>query len=329
MKQEEKKRRFARGWCLGLVFLLLLALAVGCTPQEETNQGGRDDLLKDLASQEPQNFVVAFFPDQASDNLIPLSYHVNETTDGIALAVEKILAGPPNQMVKAVLPEGIKLQDLFLEEEQIELYLQGEAPLQAAEVDFAALAATIYYGIYQQGAMDGRPLMVYYNDQPLLETPYEAAYVNDYSDGAEQGEYVLYSDSQAMYLVPVRLACEETEGEAFYQELLEHWAAEPPRDSGLYPVTPEGTEVLGCSLADGCLTVNLNEAVVSYGGGSAQETLLIDSLLALLRPYDEVQTVQLLVEGEKVNYLPEGTDIGAALTVPHEFGLLNKITESK
>ncbi len=326
-KQKKRTGYLAKTACFCFCCCLLLLVMAGCGKQAQEQLTERDQsLLNELISKEPQPFVVAFFPDKNSDNLIPLSFSVNATRDIVWTALEKNLAGPPNDFVGAVLPMNVKLKDVYYDENGINLFLQGEEELTAADIDVAALSSTIHYGIYEQGIDVAAPLRIFYNDQSLLDEPYYQSFVNDYSKGSEHAAYAIYSDSQAMFLVPVRLRMEYTEGEKFYQELLENWASQPPKGSGLAAVVPEGTTVLGCNiLENGVLHVDLNQAAVSYGGGTARETMLIDSLIATLRPYAEIQSVKITIEGQKIDYLPEGTDLSTNLMIPHGHGRMNKI----
>jgi germination protein M len=68
-------------------------------------------------------------------------------------------------------------------------------------------------------------------------------------------------------------------------------------------------------LKDGVLTINVNNAVKSYGGGNAREEGIINQVLYTMKQIDGVRWVKLLIDG-KESELPEGTDIKNNLLVP-------------
>lgn len=170
---------------------------------------------------------------------------------------------------------------------------------------------------------------LYYNDQPLLEEAYQAQAVNDFGGGAN-GSYVYFVDDQAMYLVPLSLPLTaEDKGQAdedFFSALLGAWAGAPPEGSGVYSplALVDDLQLLGISLQDGVLTLNFSAGLQRISS-STQEKLLLDSLLATLTPYRQINGVQLLAEGEPLSYLPSGLEVDQPLAVTHSLDAFNRV----
>ncbi len=130
-----------------------------------------------------------------------------------------------------------------------------------------------------------------------LERP---SHINCEAEGGESGENTVtlwFVDQHAMFSVPVSRSLP---GPADWRVALEELFKGPAPGSLLLSPLPPGTTVLDAQLKDGTCTVNLSaEFVNNYGGGSALERLVIQSLVLTLTEFKEVERVQLLVEGEK------------------------------
>ena len=302
---------------LWLLVCLIAVLGLGACGNGETNDTDRPpNQFGQLLAGQPLETVTVYFADPAGPCLIPLEYKINPTRDTVWVALEKALAGPPNDFVEAILPSGIKIVDVYQDGDYIELFLQGQGELTAEQVDFSAVAATINTAILAQGESNSYPLQVYYNDELLNQEPIEVAPVNDFSGGAAKTATVYYSDSQAMYAVPVEIAVTADDSTELCQAIAEAWLDGPPAESELVGVAPSGSELLSCELKDGLLTLDFDQTLISYQGGTALESMLLNSLLASFGAVDEVQNLQILIEGETVSYLPEGSEIALPLEIP-------------
>ncbi len=310
----------------GLIMLGVLLLA-GCQPKPSDNPG-RGELTPDLISQQPQSSVTAFFKAQGCDVLVPLVYGINSSRDTLWIALEKLLAGPPDSFVEPVIPQGVKMKDLYFSDGTVNIHLTGDVSLALEDVNLQAFWSTVNMELLEQ---DGTTAAVrlYYNDQPLLEDAYQAQAVNDFGGGAD-GSYVYFVDGQAMYLVPLALPLTAMDkgqaGEEFFTALLSAWAGVPPEGSGVYSALAlvDDLQLLGISLQDGVLTLNFSAGLQRLSS-STQEKLLLDSLLATLAPYRQIDSVQLLAEGEPLNYLPSGLEVDQPLKVEHSLDAFNRV----
>lgn len=307
--------------------IVLAALLGGCRPKQQTGDM-RGELAPDLVSRQPQNSVVAFFKAQDCDLLAPLSFGINSSRDTIWIALEKLLAGPPDAFVDAVIPAGVKLKDLYFAGGVVHLHLTGDEPLEPADINLPAFWGTVNRELLEQDNTTAA-LQIYYNDEPLSEEPFSMEAPNDFGGGAA-GARVYYSDPQAMYLTPLSLpiyAADYQSDEAFLAALLAAWAQKPPEGSGAFSPVPEGLELLGCAFdaERGELTLDLSAAILEMSG-SAQQNLLLNSLLATLAPCRQVNSVRLLCHGQPLTEATAGgMDISLPIEVTHDLDMINRV----
>jgi spore germination protein GerM len=309
-----------------LCLLLVGVLGLAACQQQTAGQNTRTE-VPDLISQQPQTSVTAYFKSQDGDMLVPLSFGINSSRDTVWIALEKLLAGPPDSFVDAVVPQGIKIKDLYFANDTVNISLTGDIALSPEDINLDAFFATVNLELISQDDTTAS-LLIYYNDEQLLDEPYYGGIVNDFG-GGENGSYVYFEDSQAMYLVPLCLpiyASDYDSDSAFFGALFAAWAGDAPEGSNLYSALASDVELLSVDLQDNLLTLNFNSKLLEIGGMS-QEHMLIESILAMLSPYEQVTEVQILVEGEAVSFLPHGTDISIPLSVDHDFYIPNKVNQ--
>ena len=71
-----------------------------------------------------------------------------------------------------------------------------------------------------------------------------------------------------------------------------------PKNEGLYGVIPEGTRLLSIHAEDGVCTVDLSEEFVSnQPGGTAAESITINSIVNTLTELEHIDSVQFRIEG--------------------------------
>ncbi|MDD2568265.1 MAG: GerMN domain-containing protein [Clostridia bacterium] len=315
---------------LAALALLLLALFIlaSCGDKESCLETQRtSNVRSELLVHTQMSYTIAFFPDESGTLLVPLSFPINETRDVVWVAVEKLLSGTPNNFVKDAVPEGFKLEDLYLQNSVIYIKLIGNDN-EVEKINPAAFAATVNFALnsYSFDFTSLYPISILVNGKEITEGTYSFTDPNNFVKNKEAYQaQVFYSDKQAMYLVPVTIELKQRAAEDnLYLAVLNKWAAAPPDNNLISPV-PNGTKVISANLKNNTLMVDLNKASISYDGGSTRENIFVQSLLWTLLPYEEITGVQLTVEGETLATLPEGTGIKTPLTVPHLYQNLNTV----
>lgn len=131
--------------------------------------------------------------------------------------------------------------------------------------------------------------------------------------------YRIESD-KIYYLIPVSKELEETDMKSKLSAAVE-FMSKKIYEGGLFTEIPAGTRIIGCLLKDGVLTVNVNDAIKSYGGGNSREAGLIDQVLYCLKQIEGVKSVKILIDGKQAT-LPEGTEI-SSMALPQYINEIN------
>lgn len=303
----------------------------------------------------PPRQAVIYYATGDGRYLLPLTVEVGPGPSMPRVAVEKFLAGPPQGLAKSLLPVEMKLRDFWIDGDTAYVDLAGDPIAWAKKADPQSLkqalqglvlTLTDFSGIHQVqllvngnslpslGGIDlkaplGRPLWI----NPLPPTSGKALggpVVRDQESEAAKGLWpgarsdrsvaepgwvtVYYADSQLAYLVPVTVGIRA--GEEPMKAAVEALLAGPPKGSGLLSPIQRDTRLLSLKVKNGLATVDLTRKALEYGGGSANELFLVNSLLLTLTDFPGVEQVQLLFGGQKVEVLPEGTNVGQPLSRP-------------
>lgn len=329
-----------RKWLYVLLAILALGLVLtGCgmsvkmtngsqEEQKETSSGNDRQLV--LSSERSQ--VLVYFATSDKKYLLPLTIDINPTKEVAKVAVEKLLAGPNNDFVSATIPEGTKLKDIHFAESTGTVYveltkqflgLKDEQEVRLA-LDSLLYTLTELPGVerIKVSVEGGTPDELHGVD--LGEAFQRERGVNFVGKFKGDGEQIVlyFSDENAMFMVPVTIEVAAglnvlEKSQLALKELLKG----PPKGSILNPVLWDGTKVISLEWneTEKMLVANFSKEFVGYGGGSAFERQLVNAITYTLTGLPEVNKVQILIEGEKWDYLPEGTDIYEPLTKLDKF----------
>ena len=87
-----------------------------------------------------------------------------------------------------------------------------------------------------------------------------------------------------------------------------------PKNTELWAVIPQATKVKSVIVKDRTAYADFSEEIVKSGfGGSSREVLAVGAIVNTLTEFPEVERVQILVEGKKVNTLFCHVDISEPL----------------
>ena len=299
-----------------LVFCLLSLTA--CFSQKATPAvtGGERELL--LLEQET-TAVTVYYATLDGKNLVPLTFSVNATREAAQVALEKLLAGAPNEFVKSPLSADAKLKDVYGLEDIVFVNLTKqftEINEEYALLASGALAATVL------PLLDNSQLQLLLNGQPYedvgkvqLSMPIKESPLNPVAPIDDDQPYIVYyfGDEQAQYMVPQSAPVADGKVENLATETVKALLKGPKWGSNLYSSINKETKLLGLKVADGIVTVDFSAELLDYSGSSAEENVLVNSLLYSLTSIEGIDSVQILIEGQIEEYLPAGTDISAPL----------------
>lgn len=324
-------KHMQRGWLQVLMLILVimvLAVFSGSCSRKPENPG------KELPAKKTRPLLydkelgqkIIYFLTSDERYLVPITVTFNPTREAAKVAVEKLIAGPQREDLKPVMPDGVKLKDLYIINSNQTIYVdltkhifnlketeQVEKSIKALVLTLTETDGTQNVQVLVEGEIVPEISGV------KVDTPFSRPdNINSLLRNDDQkGVQVYFYDESASYLIPVTVplpygASQEDLPRAALLALL----SGPPKNSGLIRTVWPGTRLLNFSIDKGLATVDLSKEVTGYGGGSTAETSLVNSLLFTLTQFNEINRVQLLIEGEKREYLPEGTIINKPLRRP-------------
>jgi len=143
-------------------------------------------------------------------------------------------------------------------------------------------------------------------------------------EGSKKLDIYLYKNikENSAYLLPVSVEYSNIEDGTIPGKVVELLESNNVADEKMYSEIPDGTELLGCSVKSGILTLDFNDSVLNYGG-SAKEQGILSQVLYSMKQVEGVDRVRILVDGKTVE-LPEGTDVSKAIPIP---GVINDVID--
>lgn len=318
-------KKIAQGILIGLCFLFIFLASCGQEqPQKaESRRPAREPLL----TKQKQEEVKVYFATKDYRYLVPVTFNISATTGAAQVAVEKLLAGPSDEVLAPVFPEETKLRQLYLSEETAWVDLTAAAtnlsePKRMAQaLEALTLTLTEFPGVTRvQVLIEGQKRETIGGvavGSPLSRP--EA--INPLGEGNMVTVY--FTDKQALYLIPVAVPVPSTLAQASPgEQALRLLLAGPPPESRLGRTVWPGTKLLGFSVEGSLATLNFSKEVVGYGGGSTAESLLVKSVVLTVTEIPGITRVQFLIEGQRQSYLPEGTEIKEPLPRPSLVNLI-------
>lgn len=225
-----------------------------------------------------------------------------------SLVMEALLKGPTGTSAVAVIPQGTELiglevadgvasvnltQEYYQEKNTYELLARYSIVNTLCDIDGIEKVKLFVEGVELMNA-NNNPVGPLGKDDIVL-TPQQ-------SDATEQGEYVrlYFSDSQAEKLVPENRYVTVVENNLEKTIVLE--LIKGPTDGDAIRTVPSETKVLSVETQEGICFVNLSaDFVTKASGGSTAEQMTVFSIVNSLTELDEVEQVQFLVEGKKLD----------------------------
>jgi germination protein M len=313
-----------------ILLILCFALCLlfgGCFSDKpaDSGQNGSGSGRSPILQANDASSATVYYATRDNKWLLPLTLPIQATKEVAFVALEKLLAGPPNEFAAPLIPSETKLIDVFLTSSVVHVDLSEQfLTIHPSSVSLAAqaIAATVLplSGVDKiQIFVNGRPcpdigdfpLSLPFGSEPLnIINPEER------EEEEENAAFTCYfSDDLSMYLVPqtyIVPGADISPGE-LATAALERLLQGPSAESGLFPTFWETAEINGCAITDDVAVVDFSASSINYGGGAAAEQMFLKSLVYSLVSIDGINSVQFLLDGEKLEYLPEGSDVSKPL----------------
>ncbi len=332
-----------------IVFAIVILILAVCmvlvngrndqTTVEDPAASQRTVLLEDAESTN----VTVYFASEDKKYLVPVNLDINATKEVAKVALEKLIAGPASPGLAPVLPEDTKLLDVYgLGRTVVTDFTDAFTKMNEEEGALAiqAIIATVLplTDEYTLTIMvEGHALADFYNLTEAM--PFHEIYINPVEALPQESDAVAavyyLPDAACLYLVPqtffipgVELPGDEqaestavadqdqeiARALAVGQQIIQRLLDGPAGDSSLGSVFWQDTRLLDMDLVNGVAYVDFSQDILNYGGGSANENMLLNALVYSLCGVESIDAVQLLVEGQVLEYLPEGREVSQPLS---------------
>lgn len=317
------------------LFILLFVLS-GCSwGKDKQGEGNNPDTNNNEASSserkallvKDRELVVVYFATTDEKNLVPVTLGIKPTNEAAKIAVEKLLAGPENDFSLPTIYEGTKLIDLYLQGatayvDLTEELLSTTGDLAEQTVDAIVFTLTEFCTVEDVQILIKGQIQEKLGAVDISKPIKRSALINYYGDKSseENTAKIYFSDSNAMYLVPIAMQLDTKDP---YLSALKKLVEGPPEESGLFSTVWQGTKINDFKVEDKVATIDFNSDVLGYGGGSTAETMLINSVLFTATQFSEIESVQFLIEGEQMDFFPEGSDVATPLKAPDKINFIN------
>ncbi|HEX3029910.1 MAG TPA: GerMN domain-containing protein, partial [Clostridia bacterium] len=125
------------------------------------------------------------------------------------------------------------------------------------------------------------------------------------------------------YLLPVSMVYQGKASGHLPEKIIDLFGGDYGSDK-LFSELPQKTKLRNVIIKDDLLVLNFNKELVSYGGGTARETAIINQILFSMKQVKGINKVKILVEG-KENAMPEGT-MSNSMAIP---AVVNNVMDQK
>lgn len=178
--------------------------------------------------------------------------------------------------------------------------------------------------------IDGKPLdkMKFNTDvsKPLGRDniTVNASFTPDTAKKKKIDVYLLRNSSEKFsFLLPVSFQVSVTDEKKLPAEVVRLLTVNY-EEKGLGSEIPEGTKLNKSQVKGSLISLDFNEKLASYGGGTAREEAIIKQILFSMKQLDGITKIKFTIGG-KSDPLPEGADISEDIMVPQE---INSIIDS-
>ena len=233
-----------------------------------------------------------------------------DVDDKLTFALEKLLEGPQDVQHKKALPDGVRYNSVTLDNGIATIDLSSEFNVGTDVEQLWSRYTLINTACSVEGVkkalllVDGETITSLATGQPLVAMGKEDIITDNSQAEKDKVEVVLYfSDNNAMYLVSEARRVSVKEGERMSKVIVEE-LLKGPKDKKLLPTLPAEISVLSTETKDGICFVNLSaDFMTKVAGGTTGETLAVYSIVNSLCELKDVDKVQILLEGKKIEQL--------------------------
>lgn len=278
------------------------------TPQETPAAADKEENSgTDTGEQQGKVIAMNLYFATLDNSAVPKEKREVTVKDGAVMraAIEALLEGPKSSELRKTIPDGTKLLGIKRDGSTAVVdfskeYTQVNGVAEIVENTSVVNTLTEIQGIEKVKILvEGKDLIAP-SGMPYGEMSRVALDAQGRPASGEMKTLTLYfGNSNADAVVAEKREVAVTKGgsleKAIFQELMKG-----PKTKGLEPVIPKGTKLLSVETKDGLCTLNLSKEFIDNSpGGTAAESMTINSVVNSLTGLANVKKVQFLIEGKK------------------------------
>lgn len=277
-----------------LIFLLIFFVILSFTCC-----GEKDDVYK----------ASLYFLNSAGTKLEIEEREIEKQTSEASIAnvlLHELIAGPTRSDLKRSLPDGVQVKKIDVINKTAIIDFNDKFAFQN-EVERVLACASIVSTITDINGVEAVKFLV--DGKELTSSDGIAISAMTREDIVYDSQLIVsdyrftklyFSDKNAEELVAETRSVAVNPKESLEYAIVNELIKGPEKD-GLYSTIPEGTKILSVETKEGTCFVNLSqEFKTKHPGGSAGETMTIYSIVNTLTEIDNIEKVQFLIEGQKV-----------------------------
>lgn len=220
-------------------------------------------------------------------------------------AVLALLSGPEDKNLRKAIPEGTKLLGINKKENVAIVDFSKEYNNFGGSVAEIVARVSIvntlteFKGVEKVRILVEGKSLIGPSGEPFGDLTRVALDDKGFPISKEKKTITLYfANDNADKVVPEKREVEMAAGESLEKIIFEELAKGPTK-KGLHSVIPEGTKLLSIKTEDGICTLDLSrEFVDNHPGGTAGETMTINSIVNSLTELSHIKKVKFLIEGK-------------------------------
>ena len=236
-----------------------------------------------------------------------------------------------------MLPQGTEILGINIKEGIATVDLSTKVLNYQREIDERNIVASVVYTLTEFSTVDGVRIWINgYADEELKfgtslkgilnrqNVLINAKKVNA-GEGVQKTDIYLFkaANEKYYYLIPVSMqtsGLDEDELPTAIIEMLKGIHGEK-----LQSEIPPETQLRGSRVDETLLTLNFDDGITNYGGGTAREDGIIKQILFSMKQIKGIKRVKILINGETAS-LPEGSDVSEPLLIP---GRINNVMDEQ
>lgn len=296
-----------------LMLLMVAVLVCGCRPEAKDALGTSVEAKENVQT---TNSLTVYFAN-CDGYMVPISYPSDDLSgEPVKAAILLLLEGPRSENLFRTIPKGTRLKDFYVSNETLFLDFTHEFNKLSNSQDVARAVKSLCLTVDSLPGVTEVQVLI---DGELVEEIHGVAmnqilrhgWVNYFGSAAGSRKYVVYfSDRCSTYMVPVTYAANDDVKVAF--SAVEKLVA-GPENKGLIATSSPGTKLLGLEIKDGIAYVDFSGGITGFGEAPEAEQSFVESLLLTLGQFSDIKGVQIMIDGEIGETLPEGTPIASPL----------------